>query len=424
MRTGLQGLTTRGRSFLAAGITAASAAAVLGQPGLSRIGLLLAVLPLLCAFVVGRTRVSLRLERTVQPLLVAASQPAEVRLTLHNEARRSTGLLLLEERVPYALGTRPRFVVDGLKGGQTTSVTYTVRSDVRGRFEIGPLAVRIQDPFGMIELERQVSGSIPLVVTPRTVPLPDIPVGGVWVGAGDNRPRAFATGSAEDVTVRDYRIGDDLRRVHWRSSARRGELMVRREEQPWQSRATVLVDNRTTAHRGTGPASSLEAAVLHAASIATHLTRSGFEVRLVTADGSDHAQAWHDRAVPQSTATVLEALAVMQQTRRPHLSTDWLVEQHRDALLIAVLGHLDDHDHAALRRMRLHGSHPLALALEVEQWHGRAEGSGGGGAAWLTGLGWTAVPVAPGDSLPSLWQELGRRAGRRPGEHVRSGGTR
>lgn len=411
MRTGLQGLTTRGRSFLAAGLTAASAAIVLGQPSLVRIGLLLALLPLLCALIVGRARLSLRLERSLQPQLVAAGQPAEVRLSLTNTGSRSTGLLLLEEQVPYALGTRPRFVVDGFKPGETRTVSYPLRSDVRGRFQIGPLAVRIQDPFGLVELERLVPGTEALVVTPRTVPLPDIPIGGVWVGSGDNRPRSFAIGSAEDVTVRDYRVGDDLRRVHWRSSARKGELMVRREEQPWQSRTTVLIDNRSTAHRGHGPASSLETAVLHAASIATHLTLHGFQVRMVTADGVEPEQAWHERSASRDMTTVLEGLAVLQETGRPHLSTDWLVEQHRDALLIAVLGHLDDHDHAALRRMRLHGNQPLALALDVEQWRGR---SGGSDAAWLSGLGWTSVSAGPGDALPALWKELGRRAGRRP----------
>ena len=123
------------------------------------------------------------------------------------------------------------------------------------------------------------------MVTPRVVPLPPVPLSGVWTGSGDNRPRAFASGSAEDVTVREYRRGDDLRRVHWRSSAHAGELMVRREEQPWQSRATLFVDNRKIAHRGTGAASSLEHAVSIAASVAVHLVQRGFSVRLVTAAG-------------------------------------------------------------------------------------------------------------------------------------------
>src|SRR6185436_2007628 len=63
---------------------------------------------------------------------------------------------------------------------------------------------------------------VPLTVTPRTVRLSQIPLGGAWTGSGDNRPRAFAMGSAEDVTVREYRRGDDLRQcTRRRSSPRR-----------------------------------------------------------------------------------------------------------------------------------------------------------------------------------------------------------
>ena len=86
-------------------------------------------------------------------------------------------------------------------------------------------------------------------MTPRVVPLPPISLGGSWSGTGENRPRSFASGNAAEVTVREYRRGDEVRRVHWRSSAHVGELMVRREEQPWQSRCSLLVDNRLRAHR-------------------------------------------------------------------------------------------------------------------------------------------------------------------------------
>ena len=206
--------------------------------------MLLLALPLLTVAVVGRNRYRLALVRTVTPQLVAAGQPARVTLTLANEGRAPNGVLLLEDQVPYVLGTRPRFVLEGIGQGWRHSVSYQVRSDVRGRFEIGPMSVRVSDPFGLVELGRTFRTTVPLTVTPRTVPLPQIPLGGAWTGSGDNRPRAFATGSAEDVTVREYRQGDDLRRVHWRSSAKLGELMVRREEQPWQSRATLFLDNR------------------------------------------------------------------------------------------------------------------------------------------------------------------------------------
>jgi hypothetical protein len=70
--------------------------------------------------------------------------------------------------------------------------------------------------------------------------------------------------------------------VHWRSTARTGELMVRREEQPWESRATIVLDTRLQGHRGEGPTSSFEWAVSAAASIALHLRRNGYKIRLVT----------------------------------------------------------------------------------------------------------------------------------------------
>src|SRR5690349_11740137 len=321
MREALSGLTIRGRAFVAAGITAIVCAILLGQPSLSRVGVLVLALPLVSAFFIGRSRYRLSLVRTVTPQLVTAGSPAKVSLALTNEGRTPSGVLLLEDQVPYVLGTRPRFVLEGIGHGWRHSVAYQVRSDVRGRFEIGPMSVRVSDPFGLVELGRTFRTTVPLTVTPRTITLPQIPLGGAWTGSGDNRPRAFATGSAEDVTVREYRRGDDLRRVHWRSSARVGELMVRREEQPWQSRATLFLDNRASAHRGQGIASSLEAAVSAAASIAVHLTRRGFAVRLVTATGEEPGSAWHVRGAELNAGPLLESLAVVTPVPQARLET-------------------------------------------------------------------------------------------------------
>ena len=75
-------------------------------------------------------------------------------------------------------------------------------------------------------------------------PLPAVRLAGEYAGAGDSRARSVAVHGEDDVATREYRHGDDLRRVHWRSTARVGELMVRREEQPWESRATVMLDTR------------------------------------------------------------------------------------------------------------------------------------------------------------------------------------
>ena len=410
MREGLSGLTVRGRAFLAAGITAIICSIVLGQGPLARIGVLVASLPLVTAFLVGRSRYRFALVRTVSPTQVEAGQPSRVDLALTNEGRPPTGVLLLEEHLPYVLGNRPRFVLEGIGHGWRRHVSYQVRSDVRGRFEIGPMTVRVSDPFGLVELGRSFRTTVPLIVTPRTVPLPAVPISGAWTGSGDNRPRAFASGSAEDVTVREYRRGDDLRRVHWRSTARVGELMVRREEQPWQSRATLFIDNRVTAHRGHGVASSLEAAVSAAASIAVHLAQRGFAVRLVTAHGEDPQTVWHDRASSTNTAPLLESLAVLEPAQIQQIDTSWLAESMHSGLTVAILGAVGDHDHPVLKRMQHHAATSLAVEIDVGAWSGG--GSSGHTTSWLVAHGWRAVTVGPRDKLPAAWQELGRMSRR------------
>lgn len=411
MREGLSGLTTRGRAFLAAGITAVVCALVIGQPALTRVGVLLLAVPLLTAYLVGRSRYRLALVRTVTPQLVSAGQPARVRLMLTNEGRTPTGILLLEDQVPYVLGTRPRFVLEGVGHGWRRHVTYQVRSDVRGRYQIGPMSVRVTDPFGMVELGRAFTTTVPLTVTPRTVPLPAIPLGGVWTGSGDNRPRAFASGSAEDVTVREYRRGDELRRVHWRSSARVGQLMVRREEQPWQSRATLVLDNRLGAHRGQGAASSLEAAVSAAASIGVHLCQRGYSVRLVTAAGEEQGAGWHTREAEMNAAPLLESLAVLPAVRASRFDTGWLADPGLGSLVVAVFGAIEDLDGPVLRRMRMHTPTALALALDVQAWAPES-GATLDGAAALALHGWRAVPLRPGSRLDAVWEDLGRLGSR------------
>ena len=408
MREALAGLTVRGRAFLAAGATAVVCAILLGQPTLARVGVLLVALPLLTAYAVGRARYRLGLVRTVVPQVVSAGQPARVQLTVTNEGRMPSGALRLEEHLPYALGSRPRFVLERIEHGWRRRVDYQVRSEVRGRFEIGPMTVRMGDPFGLVELQRSFHTMLPLVVTPRTVDLPPIPLGGALAGSGDNRPRAFATGSAEDVTVREYRRGDDLRRVHWRSSARVGELMVRREEQPWQSRATVFLDNRGTSHRGQGAANSLEAAVSAAASIAVHLTRLGYTVRLVTASGDSRDTEWHSHSAEASTAPLLEALAVVQLEHVAVPDTQWLAEPGYGGLTIGVFGSLTEGDLPFLRRLQHHASSSLAIALDVAAWAPHLPVDPGPGAsAQLTGAGWRSVTLGPRDRLDVAWQELG-----------------
>ncbi|HLK94360.1 MAG TPA: DUF58 domain-containing protein [Nocardioidaceae bacterium] len=425
MREALNALTTRGRAFLAAGLTTAVCAVLLGYDALLRVGILAAAIPLLTALLLSKARYRLRADRSVVPGRVAVGDTATVSLQLANQGRLPMGLVLLEDRIPYALGTRPRFMVDHAGRRWVREVTYPVRSDTRGHYEVGPLSVRVSDPFGMIELVRTFSATTRLIVTPTVHQLPSIGTSGEWSGTGDRRPRAFATGTAEDVTVREYRLGDDLRRVHWASTARTGDLMVRREEQPWQSRATVLLDTRRMAHAGNGPGASLEWAVTAASSVAVHLARTGFSVRLITDHPDVEAATWHDHALtPQAQAApVLDQLSVLTPSDRLRLSEATQAVTRQPGLLVAVLGRLDAHDVLDVSRALPAATRGIAILLDTDAWQSGTAGRHGGRdrarvepspgeparhhAAMLSTAGWTPVIAGPGDSIADIWQRLG-----------------
>src|SRR5258707_2831878 len=281
MRTLLLTLTTRGRSFMAAGIAAMLCGLLIPEPDLLRIGVLLVLVPLLSALGAGRARYRLSCARRVIPSRVPVGQPAEMTIRLTNVSRLRTGLLLAEDTLPYALGSKPRFVLDGIGGGNTREFHYQVRSDARGKYVIGPLRVRIADAFGLVEINRAFASTSTLTVTPKVVPLARPPASGNWLGGADGRTSIAATGD-DDAAPRAYQTGDALRRVHWRSTARYGELMVRREEQHWRNTATLFIDTRRQAHPTTA---SFELAITAAASIGVHMAGEGFEAQLVTDAG-------------------------------------------------------------------------------------------------------------------------------------------
>ncbi|MDP9398104.1 MAG: DUF58 domain-containing protein, partial [Actinomycetota bacterium] len=370
---GLRGLTSRGRAFLVAGLASVLAAVLFGQRDLLRLGVLLVALPLACAWVVVRARFRLSSTRSVDPARVAAGDEAQVTVRLDNLSRLPTGLLLVEDRVPYVLGTRPRFVLDRVEPRGSRLVPYVVRSELRGRFSLGPLSIRLADPFGMCELQRSFSGRDTLVVVPPVVPLPAVPLSAEWSGNGESRSRSLATTGEDDVATREYRTGDPLHRVHWRSTARYGELMVRREEQPWQSRATLLLDTRAAGHRGEGPGSSFEWAIAAAASIGLHLLGTGFTVRLVTDVGASMSSAAQDGdgVAGDFPGMLLDTLAVLQPSAGGTLAPARAVLRGGgEGMLVAVLGGLTAQDAQELARMRPAGAPAVGILLDLASWTG------------------------------------------------------
>jgi uncharacterized protein (DUF58 family) len=413
MRQALRGLTTRGRSFLAAALAAGISAFVLGERDLLRVAILLAALPLVAAAYVGQTRYRLSCTRTVEPGRVPVGIPTRVMLRLSNLSRLPTGTLLLEDRLPYALGSRPRLVLERLGGQRASTVAYTVRAEVRGKYEVGPLVVRLTDPFGLCELTRSFTSVSHLTVVPQVTALPNVRLAGEFVGSGDSRARSVAVHGDDDIATREYRHGDDLRRVHWRSTAKAGELMVRREEQPWESQATVLLDTRRVGHRGEGPTASFEWAVSAAASVAIHLRHNGYKIRLVTGGGTDIDSTERD-----GDGVLLDALAEAQLDTRGALAP--VIERVRrrgdGGLIIAVLGGLAVVEAESLLALRASGTTCVALLIEPSTWLNlsepeRKQAEANHTAAMLTLLrgGWRVVTVTHGAKLNAVWPAAASR---------------
>lgn len=408
----MSGLTTRGRCLLAAGCAAALCSAVLNERDLLRVAVFVVALPLLSAALAVTARVGLSARRAVLPNRVPAGQTTEVVLEVAAHGRVPAGGLLLEDTVPYLLGGRPRFVVERLRWRGTVRLVYRLHPMLRGVHQLGPLRARVTDPFGLAEYERELAGTNRLVVVPRTVRLGGLP-GGSGVGSGEDGSILLRSGQGEDdAVVRQYRHGDDLRRVHWKSTARRDDLMVRVEERPWRGGTTVLLDRRLGAHRGHGPGASLEWAISFCASICLHLHHCGQQVRLVTEDGT--VLAGDPTLTPEAThsdAAVLDALATVQPNHRTEII--WSNDPGAGHELLGIFGALPAKTAAMLTVSRPKRARSLAVLLDVPDW-GASDGPSAvaadteESARLLREAGWAVVVAGPRSSMTDVWTEICR----------------
>lgn len=403
----LSGLTTRGRCLLAGGLATAGCSLVLAERDLLRAGAFVALLPALGLLLASRTRRRMRMTRTLSASRIPVGGEVQVDLALTGATL--VGALRIADTVPDAAGPSPgeppRFTVHRMPGsrrspGRAVRLTYPLRPRLRGVHTIGPLASTVTDPLGLAEYARAVDGGDRLLVLPEVVPLRGLPPA---LAAGDGVSGATFAQQGQghiDVLVREYRHGDELRRVHWRSSARHDEIMVRLEERPWRGGAVVLVDRRDAAHRGRGVDASLEFAISLAASVCAHLIARGEPISLVTEDGRS----------PAGTATgldpLLDALAALRPSARVDLAGPDLPA---GADVIAVLGAVGPAGLDALLA-RSRGGH--AVLLDTATWDpadGQA-GSADSAAAALRRAGWTVAVARAGTTPDRAWDAL-RTAG-------------
>ena len=226
--------------------------------------------------------------RTFTPGSVSVGEPAIVRTTVQTRDEDVAAIASWRDEAPPVFARTPSGELPrrlpGTVRGYRAILEYELRSSHRGRFEIGPFRVTHGDPFGLVTTERRIADPSVFTVTPRVTVLTDA---GLRSSSGDgvqHELNHFATQRADELIAREYRPGDPLRRVHWRQTARRGELMVRQEEQEGDPEAVLLLDTAIPAKNEVAGAVSdahFERMVELTASLGIHLLDSGYVVSLV-----------------------------------------------------------------------------------------------------------------------------------------------
>lgn len=235
-------------------------------------------LAVVVGMLLGRRRPSLTVERSVDPVRATVGDVALASVTLGNGGTRPVSGVSFDEKVG---SSTQRLAFSRFGPGQTRSITYRIPTERRSAIQLGPGSVRSADPFGVFDSDISLGGSTEFIVHPRRFPITSFPRASRRAIEGPEAQKA-ALGSMMFHTLREYVPGDDLRHVHWKSSARSGSLMVRQFVDTDIPELTVVLDVTASVYDGDNFESACEAA----ASIIDAFHRQGFSVRFMTSAGT------------------------------------------------------------------------------------------------------------------------------------------
>lgn len=276
-------MTTRGRTLAALSASMLVFGRVGGMRELIMAGAAFALLLAIGAVVVWARGGQVVARRTVFPTQAVVGGQIRVELAVEATGRLGFGPILLTDRLPRALGPSPRLALPGGVQRRTRAVAYTVSPRLRGSYSIGPLEITHTDPFGAVRRRQRVPGASHLLVVPAYESITMLPTAVQRVGVVRHSP--LVGQGDEFYALRAYEEGDDLRRIHWPTSMRIEQLVVRQEELLAEPRALIVLDTTAAKHRGRGASSSLEAAVSVCASIGVLAVRRRMRIDVVTPDG-------------------------------------------------------------------------------------------------------------------------------------------
>ncbi len=287
----------------------------------------------------------LAVSRTASPLRLRAGAPARIDLGLRNEGKRSTPVLEVSDQVQ---GTSAAvLMLAPIKGQSDAQIAYRLPTRRRGRLVVGPLDLTLGDPLGLTRSRVRASQDVTLTVHAELIELPTLhATAGHDPTAEQQRKRALASGGDEFFALRPYVVGDELRRVDWRATARTDDLVVRQEERPRTGRVTVLLDRRSDVYDEEG----FERAVSAALSVLFAAWKSDDSLRFVTSGTSTFADI-RSRA---ELDAIDEQLATINRSDRASLLTaiDELSRVGHGGTLVIVTGTTTSDLAAGIERSR------------------------------------------------------------------------
>lgn len=393
-------LTSRGVGFLITAALCFIVAPIASLPALLYVtGLLLALVVLSSLFVfVGHSRV--RIERSFAPQVVPPGMTSMATVRVTNLSLLPCLEARWEDGLPHGISGDASGTLPALGGSHNSdsrvSFSYGLQGLRRGRHQIGPLRVHVLDPFGLVFRRHSFGTAEPLIVLPRRVDLPPIsPRGASDDGATRPAPQHVGVGS-DDVIARNYLPGDAMKRLHWKATAHRGELMVRQEEQQINPRAAVFLDCEPTS-QGTARVRHgewehsvvFEWSVVATASIVAHLARAGY---VVTVQSSGAAI---DRCIAEGQDALEDVMVDLAVVEPDEHDRDHVFDAERAAFVL-------------LGRVDVERAHHWTAAIAASRTVLAFVASGTSSAALdvLAGARWRVVTYRPKDDVAALWSEF------------------
>jgi uncharacterized protein (DUF58 family) len=356
------------------------------------------------AWILGRRRLGLTASRSEFPSRLREGQAVEVSLALAASKRVTT--IVVEERLPAALGRAVRVPVAVLAPGQSADHSYRLRAGRRGVHDVGPLVAEWSDPFGLTRHRVQLAGASPLIVHPSTEPVTDRVASREWEDP-PLRPPVSKPGPTgfEFYGMREYVSGDAPRRIVWRVAARyEDKHLVREAEQGITDRVRLFLDTDREWHSPGVPSETFELAVKAAASLGSKHLHDGFAV---TVDANSRRLVAGVRGRPASIP-LLDALAAVDLERAPlkDALARLMAERGGNAHNVVITPHLDRDTATRLRLLMERGT---SLLLVMVLW----ESSDFASLHRAGSLGCNVVELATGMPMERVFQRVVRAVGTR-----------